>query len=137
MAKLPKGHVELGSACASNEHTPGRWYHHVDVVVSRRGAAYRCRVLETTGSDQGHLEEHHRTEVVGRGSSVFEAAAEAKGLAEEACIDGSKLAQALSKAVDAAEEAAASEAVVDDEPAAISQVRMTDRASTSMTAEQC
>lgn len=104
MSKLPKGHVEVGSGRASNDHYPGRPYHHVKVVVSRRGAAYRCRVLETWGSDQGYLEEHDRSEVIGRGSSVAEAAAEAKALTQEAGIDGGMLAHALSKAVDEAEE---------------------------------
>jgi hypothetical protein len=105
MAKLPKGHVELGSACALNNHTPGDAYHHVTVVVSRRDSMIRCRVLETSGRDQGYLEEHHRTEVIGRGSSVAEATARAKALAQEADIDAGKLSQALSKAIDEAQEA--------------------------------
>ena len=105
MSKLPKGHVELASALASNNHTPGRQYHHVRVLLSRRGSAYRCRVLETWGSDQGRLEERGRTEVVARGASLGDAADRARALAQNAGIDAVKLAEALSKAVDEAVEA--------------------------------
>ncbi len=51
MSSLPQGHVEIGSGRASNDHYPGRWYHRVSVVLSRRGTAYRCRILETCGQD--------------------------------------------------------------------------------------
>jgi hypothetical protein len=99
MSKQPESHVEIGSGLASNEHYPGTRFHRVKVVMSRRSTLYRCRVLETWGSDQGYLEEHGRREVIGHGSSLASAATDAKALAKDAGIDASFLAQALSKAL--------------------------------------
>jgi hypothetical protein len=111
-AYCPKSHDQLASQGAGKEygHVPGHTYHDVDVVVSRRGEGkYRCHVVESWGSCQGHDEEHGRREAVGRGGSIREAVGEARGRAKEAGVVCEYLEQALSLAEDEAEEAEAAE----------------------------
>lgn len=98
---IPKTHRKIGSACAGHEGQPGDQYHLVSVRVSRgpRGDnRYRCIVVEHWGSNQGYLEEHDRTEVTGRGSSVREACEDARRRGREADIKPEYLVEGISDA---------------------------------------
>jgi hypothetical protein len=102
--------IELSDQLVTNGHHPGDAYHRVRVIITRRGSVYRVMVRETGGSDQGHLEEHSRIEVVARGDSIREACETARERAERAGIEDKGLEyleQALSAAEDEAEEAEA------------------------------
>ncbi len=109
-AYAPKTHRELASTSVGTEygHVPGHQYHDVDVVISQsRDNRFRCHIVDSWGSAQGYDEEHGRIEATGRGESITEAAREAKAIGTEAGMDARYLAQAVSKAVDEATEAAA------------------------------
>ena len=114
-AYCPKSHVELASEYAGRPygHVPGHQWHDVDVVISERDGRFRCHVVESTGSSQGRGadQEHNRTEVIGRGDSITEAADNARQMAVDADVHLAYLTSALSLAVDAAEEALADVAV--------------------------
>lgn len=102
----PKTHDQLAETCAGNEygHVPGHQYHDVEVLISRHGDVYRCHVVETWGSAQGYDEEHGRREVIGRGESITRATNQAREDATKAGMDAGYLAQAMSQAIDEAEE---------------------------------
>ena len=106
-AYCPKTHTELANICVSHGHIPGHQYHDVAVVISSRGDKFRCHVVESWGNDQGYDQENGRKEIIGRGDSIREAVVEARNFGTEANIDSNYLAQALSLAEDAAEEAMA------------------------------
>jgi len=109
-AYCPKTHRELASVSIGTEygHVPGHQYHDVDVVISQsRDGTHRCHIVDSWGSAQGYDEEHGRIEATGRGASIGAAASEAKAIGLEANMDTRYLAQAVSKAIDEATEAAA------------------------------
>jgi hypothetical protein len=107
MAKLYKFHEKIGTGLAKIDSYPGRPYHQVEAVLSRRGNSYRCWLRETWGSNQGGdwLEEHGRSTVVGRGETLGSAVDRAKAAAEEVDFDDHLLVQAWSRAIDQAEDA--------------------------------
>lgn len=111
-AYAPKSHEELASETAGKPygHVPGHQYHDADCVISRRGGKFRCHIVESWGSAQGHDEEHGRLEVIGRGDSIRAAAAEAVSRANAAGMLAEYLTRAVSLAEDAAEEKLADEA---------------------------
>jgi|AACY02.7.fsa_nt_gi hypothetical protein len=107
-AYSPKTHEELGTASAGRPygHLPGGKYSDVDVCISRaKNGTYRCHVVASFGSSQGYDEEHGRTEVIGRGDTIREACADARGRASDTDMNKNYLTEALSKAEDEAEEA--------------------------------
>ena len=107
-AYCPKSHEQLSSDSAgiAYGHVPGHQYHDVDVVVSRSGGKIRVHVCESWGSAQGYDEEHGRREAIGRGETVAVACANARQRARDAGITCEYMEQAMSKAEDAAQDAA-------------------------------
>jgi hypothetical protein len=121
-AYAPKTHTQLASVNVGVPygHVPGHQYRDVDVVIStptrsRQGdSLYRCHIVESWGSAQGRDEEHGRREVIGRGPSIQAACSNALCAAKQAGITEGYLAEAVSQALDAAEEAIAEQE--SDEP---------------------
>lgn len=104
----PASHTELARASAGKEdgHVPGHQYRDIHCLISRRGDRFRAAIVHVWGSCQGYNEEHGRRAVIGRGDTIAEAAGAAKQLAAEADMPADYLAEAVSLAVDRAEEAA-------------------------------
>lgn len=117
-AYCPKSHTELASVTVGTPygHVAGHQYADVDVVVSHRPGVEltRCHVVESWGSAHGRDEEHGRREVIGRGRGVEGACSDAIHRGREAGIDGERLQQAVSQAMDAALQAV--EYAADAEP---------------------
>lgn len=106
-AYAPKTHLECAKTTSgkAHGHVPGHQYHDVDVVVSTPDSdkdVFRVHVVETWGSAQGYDEEHGRREIVGRGTSIETACAEAIRRGKDAGMDGSYLTQAVANAEDEA-----------------------------------
>ena len=102
-AYCPEFERELASERAGTRHIPGRHYHSCDVVVSLSSdGMYRVHVVESWGKANWQDDEHGRREVVASGETLESAISEAKSRASFAKMDEGYLAQAISRANDAA-----------------------------------
>lgn len=80
-------------------HCPGHQYRDVTVEIMRSDKSWwTVRIVESWGCNQGYDEEHGNKEVVGEGSTLEEAVAEAKDYALQAEIGMMYGSQALSQA---------------------------------------
>ena len=102
----PASHTELAAVCVGKEygHVAGHQYRDVHVMISRNNRGYRCQIVEVWGQNRGCDEEEGRREVVERAGKLLDAASVAGLLAERARISDEYLSQALSQAVDIAQE---------------------------------
>lgn len=85
---------------------PGQCFHDVAVCISTRNSQFRVVVREQAGMAQGANDQiQHDARVVARGEDLQSTIEEAKRLAIEADVDRGYLSQAVSKALDEAQEA--------------------------------
>jgi hypothetical protein len=106
--KSPKSHIDLAYAYAGDAygHVPGHQYHDVDVLISQGKHVVRVQIVESWGSAQGYDQEHGRKTVTARGDTIRRVAADAERMAVRAGMADKYLVQALSAAIDEAEELA-------------------------------
>ena len=90
----------IAEGFGGSEGRPGDQYRLIRVKIAQRGDMYRATIVETSGSNQGRLEEHARSAVSAR-SNTWEAAIEiAQDRAREADMDLKILVEAISAAED-------------------------------------
>ena len=85
MRKKIAGWIELGCGSKELNDSPSETFHGVEVVISKNLRDFRVDVLETWGSNQGHIKEHGRNYIVAIKSGI-ESAVELAS--EHACTAG-------------------------------------------------